>query len=165
VGSGFHLAGELFAQMAGVQLLHVPYRGGGSAAIVDLVSGRVDLMWDNFGVVRPQVEAGKLRAIGTTGSRRIPALKDVPTIAESGLPGYDLVGWHGVLAPAGTPREIVDRMNAAINRALELPDIREQWAAQGVEVPRTTPAEFAARVKSDYQMYGRLVQSIGLKAQ
>jgi len=163
VGSGFHLAGELFASMAGVKLLHVPYRGGGSAAIVDLVAGRVDLMWDSLAVVLPQMRAGKLHAIGTTGARRAAALPDVATIAESGLPGYEMIGWHGVFAPAGTPREIVDRLNGSIAKILSAPAMTELWNTQAMEIVPSTPEQFGARLRSDYDRYGTLIKSSGIK--
>jgi len=100
---GFHLNVENFAMLAGIRMLHVPYRGGGSAAIADLIAGRVDMMQDNLAVVKPQIDAGRLRAIGVTGPRRLAALPDVPTISERGLPGYESVGWHGWLAPPERP--------------------------------------------------------------
>ena len=165
VGSGFHLAGELFAAMAGIQLLHVPYRGGGSAAITDLVAGRVDLMWDSLAVVLPQMRAGKLRAIGVTGAHRAAALPDVPAIAESGLPGYEMVGWHGVFAPAGTPREIIERLNATIAKILSTPDIKELWTTQAMEIFPSTPEQFAARLRFDYDRYGKLIKSSGISIQ
>ena len=165
VGSGFHLAGELFASLANVKLVHVPYRGGGSATMPDLISGRVDLMWDSYGTVRTQVEAGKLRAIGVTGSTRIAALPDVPTIAESGLPGYDLVGWHGVLAPAGTPREMIERLNTTINRTLDRKDFRTLWSQQGFETPQLSPEQFAQRIRRDFEFFGKLIKAIGLQVQ
>ncbi|MBC7779276.1 MAG: tripartite tricarboxylate transporter substrate binding protein [Proteobacteria bacterium] len=165
IGSGFHLAGELFASLAGVKLVHVPYRGGGSAAMPDLVSGRVDLMWDSYGTVRTQVLAGKLRAIGVTGATRIAALADVPTIAESGLPGYDLVGWHGVLAPGGASREVVERLNTTINRTLDRADLRALWTQQGFETPQLTPEQFDQRIRRDFELYGKLIKTIGLRAQ
>ena len=165
VGSGFHLAGELFAAMAGIQLLHVPYRGGGSAAITDLVAGRVDLMWDSLAVVLPQMRAGKLRAIGVTGARRAAALPDVPAIAESGLPGYEMVGWHGVFAPAGTPREIIERLNATIAKILSTPDIKELWTTQAMEIFPSSPEQFAARLRFDYDRYGKLIKSSGISIQ
>jgi len=165
VGSGFHLAGELFAAMAGIQLLHVPYRGGGSAAITDLVAGRVDLMWDSLAVVLPQMRAGKLRAIGVTGAHRAAALPDVPAIAESGLPGYEMVGWHGVFAPAGTAREIIERLNATIAKILGAPDIRELWTTQAMEILPSTPEQFAARLRFDYERYGKLIKSSGVSIQ
>ena len=165
IGSGFHLAGELFCSMAGVQMLHVPYRGGGTAAITDLVGGRVDLMWDSLAVVKPQMQAGRLRAIGVTGTRRATALPDVPTIAESGLPGYEIVGWHGVFAPAGTPREIVDRLSGLIAKILAAPDMRELWNTQGMEIHPSSPEQFAARLRFDYERYGKLIKNAGIKLQ
>jgi tripartite-type tricarboxylate transporter receptor subunit TctC len=165
VGSGFHLAGELFAAMAGIQMLHVPYRGGGSAAITDLVAGRVDLMWDSLAVVKPQMQAGKLRAIGVTGARRAAALPDVPAIAESGLPGYEMTGWHGIFAPAGTSREIVDRLNAAIGKILSAADMKELWNTQGMEIVPSTPGQFAAQLRFDYERYGKLIKNSGIKIQ
>ena len=164
VGSGFHLAGELLASLGGVNMVHVPYRGGGSATMPDLVSGRVDMMWDSYAAVRTQVEAGKLRAIGVTGTTRIAALPDVPPINDS-VPGYDLVGWHGVLGPAGVPREVVERMNASINRALDRKDLRALWTQQGFDTPQLTSDQFAQRMRRDYAFYGKLIKSIGLQAQ
>jgi tripartite-type tricarboxylate transporter receptor subunit TctC len=165
IGSGFHLNMEYFCQMAGIKLLHVPYRGGGSAAITDLLAGRVDLMLDNIGVVKPQLDAGKLKAIGVTGRKRVPALPNVPTIDESGLPGYESVGWHGWLAPAGTPKEIITQLNAAIRKVLATPEIGNLWASQGVNLADTTPEQFAARVRQDYDRYGKLIKSVGLAIQ
>jgi tripartite-type tricarboxylate transporter receptor subunit TctC len=162
VGSGFHLNMEQFCQMAGIKMLHVPYRGGGSTAITDLVAGRVDLMLDNIGVLKPQIDAGKVKAIGVTGRKRVSALPNVPTIDESGLRGYESVGWHGWLAPAGTSKEIIAQLNAAIRKALALPDIKAFWTSQGVEAVDTTPEQFAARIRQDYDKYGRLVKSLGL---
>jgi len=165
VGSGFHLAGELFCAMAGVQMVHVPYRGGGTAAIIDLVAGRVDLMWDSLAVVKPQMQAGKLHAIGVTGARRAAALPDVPAIAESGLPGYEMIGWHGIFAPAATPREIVVRLNTVIGKILGSTEIRELWNTQGMEIVPSTPEQFAARLRFDYERYGKLITSSGIKIQ
>lgn len=163
VGTGFHLAGELFASMAGVKLLHVPYKGGGSTALSDLMAGRVDLTWDSLGVILPYLRAGKIKALGTTGARRTLGLPDVPTVAESGLPGYEISGWHGVFAPANTPRPIIDRLNATIARILATPDFKELWNTMGMEVVESTPESFAARLRSDYERYGKLIRAIGVK--
>jgi tripartite-type tricarboxylate transporter receptor subunit TctC len=165
VGSGFHLAGELFAAMARIRLLHVPYRGGGAAAITDLVAGRVDMSWDSLGVVLPQMQAGKLRAIATTGSRRAAALPNVPTIAESGLPGYEMSGWHGIFAPAGTPRPVVDRFSTATGKILNMHEIKEVWNTLGMEIVPSTPEQFAAQLRLDYERYGKLIKSSGIKIQ
>jgi tripartite-type tricarboxylate transporter receptor subunit TctC len=165
IGSGFHLAGELFCAMANVQMLHVPYRGGGTAAITDLVGGRVDLMWDSLAVVKPQLQAGRLHAIGVTGTHRAAALPDVATIAESGLPGYEIVGWHGIFAPAGTPREIVERLSTTIAKILAAPDMRELWNTQAMEIHPSTPEQFAARLRADYDRYGKIIRDAGIKLQ
>ncbi|HUP93603.1 MAG TPA: tripartite tricarboxylate transporter substrate binding protein [Burkholderiales bacterium] len=165
VGSGFHLAGELFASMAGIKLLHVPYRGGGTAAVVDVVAGRVDMMWDSLGVVRPYVQAGRLRLIGVTGARRAAALPDAPTLAESGLPGYQITGWHGILGPPGLPREIVTTLNTTIAKILGTSDMRELWSTLAMEIVPNTPEQFAERLRLDYEKYGKLIKSIGLKPQ
>ena len=162
-GSGFHLAGEMFCHLAGVKMLHVPYRGGGAAAITDLMGGRVDLMWDALAVVRPQLMAGKLKAVGVTGSRRAAVLPNVPTIAESGLPGYEMLGWHGILAPAATPREVVERLNAAVAKALAMQDIRDLWAAQNMDIVPTTPAQFGDLIRREHERYGKLIKTAGIK--
>ena len=165
VGSAFHLAGVLFAQMSKVELVHVPYRGGGNAALVDVMGGQIHLLWNSPVFLIPQLKAGKLKPIGVTGPKRIAALPDVPTIAESGLPGYAMTGWQGVFAPAATARDLVTRLNAAIVKILTVPAARESWAAQGLEAPAWTPEQFAARVKSDFEAYGRLIRSIGAIAE
>jgi tripartite-type tricarboxylate transporter receptor subunit TctC len=162
VGSAFHLAGELFASMAKVNMLHVPYKGG-NLALTDLLGGRIDLMFYSFAIAEPQIKAGRLRAIAVTSLQRDPLYPAVPTIHESGLPGYDITGWHGVFAPAGTAREIVERLNAAINKALALPEMRELWASQGMAVVTGTPEQFAKRLNDDYAKYGRLVKAVGIK--
>ena len=163
IGSAFHLAGELFSSLASVKLLHVPYRGGGAAAITDLVGGRVDLMWDALAVVRPQLQAGKIKAVGVTGLRRAAVLPNVPTIAESGLPGYEMIGWHGMLAPSATPRDIVDRLNGTVAKVLAQQDIRELWAAQNMEIVPTTPAQFGEQIRREYERYGKLIRNAGIK--
>jgi tripartite-type tricarboxylate transporter receptor subunit TctC len=165
VGTGFHLAGELFASMAGVKLLHVPYKGGGATSVADTMAGRVDMMWDSLGVVRPYVQAGKLRVVGTTGPRRAAALPDVQTLEESGLPGYRITGWHGVFGPPGLPREIVTTLNATIAKILATSEMKELWATLAMEIVPSTPEQFAARVRADYEGYGKLIKAIGLKPQ
>ena len=164
VGSAFHLAGELFSQMAGIPLLHVPYGGGGgSGAITDLVAGRVDLMFESPAVVAPYVRAGRLKALGVTGPTRNALLAEVPTIAESGLTGYSLSGWHGLLLPASTPRAIVVRLNTALNQALQSPEVKSLWAKMGMDTPASTPEQFAALLRSEFDRYGKLTASLGLK--
>jgi tripartite-type tricarboxylate transporter receptor subunit TctC len=125
----------------------------------------VDLMLDNIAVVKPQIDAGKLKPIGVTGRKRVPALPDVPTIAESGLPAYESVGWHGWLAPAGTPREIVTQLNAAIRKVLAAPEVIGLWTSQGVGMADTTPEQFSARIRQDYERYGKLIRGLNLGVQ
>ena len=137
----------------------------GTAAITDLVGGRVDLMWDSLAVVKPQLQAGRLHAVGVTGPRRAAALPNVATIAESGLPGYEIVGWHGIFAPAGTPREIVERLSNTIGKILGAADIRELWNTQAMEIFPSTPEQFAARLRFDYERYGKLIKDAGIKLQ
>jgi tripartite-type tricarboxylate transporter receptor subunit TctC len=162
IGSAFHLAGELFKTMAKADLLHVPYKGG-NLALTDLIGGRIDLMFYSFAVAQPQIKAGKVRALAVTSLTRDPFAPELPTIDEAGLKGYEITGWHGVFAPGGAPRDIVERLNAAITKALAGPDIQALWASQGMQLPATTPQQFAQRVRADYEKYGRLVKAVGIK--
>jgi tripartite-type tricarboxylate transporter receptor subunit TctC len=161
VGSAYHLATVMFALQAGIDLLHVPYGTSGSTAMVDLVAGRTDLGMNSPVFLLPMVRAGKLRAIGITGSKRMASAMDIPTIAESGLPGFDLNGWQGLLAPAATPREIVTQLNSAVLKILATPEIRRVWEEAGLEIVNWSPEQFAARLREDYDRYGRLIQKIG----
>ncbi len=162
LGSGFHLAGELFKAMAKINLTHVPYKGG-PAAITDMLGGRIDLMFYALAVVQPQIRASMLRAIAVTGPARDPLLPEVPTVAESGLPKFEIGGWHGLFAPAATPDAVVEQLNAAVSRILATPEIKELWTAQGMGIVSGGPAAFAALVKSDYEKYGRLIRNAGIK--
>jgi tripartite-type tricarboxylate transporter receptor subunit TctC len=148
---------------AGVKMLHVPYRGGGTAAHIDLIGGRLDLMWDSVGLMLPYLQAGRLRAIGVTGPRPSPALPGIPTVADSGLPGYEISGWLGVFAPAATPKEIIGFHNASIAKVLASPEIKELWKTLAMDVVPSTPEQFAARMRFDYERYGKLIKSTGVK--
>jgi len=161
-GSAFHLAGELFKSMAKVDMLHVPYKGG-NQALTDLVGGRIDLMFYSLAITQPQIKAGKVRAIAVTGLKRDALMPELPTLDEAGLRGYDITGWHGFFAPAGTPREIVERLNGSVARAMGAREIRELWASQGMEPVSITPEQFATRVRSDYEKYARLVRAAGIQ--
>ena len=161
VGSAYHLAGVMFATMAGIEMLHVPYPQSGSASLVDLISGRTDLGLNSPVFLLPHVRDGKLRAIGVTGPKRMLAAPDVPTIAESGLPGFAMVGWQGVLAPAKTPRELVNQLNAAIQKILAMPETKKRWDDVGLELVSATPEQFTATLNADYDRYGKLIQRIG----
>jgi tripartite-type tricarboxylate transporter receptor subunit TctC len=147
-GSASHLSGALFAQMAGIEMLHVPYRGTGPA-VTDLLGGRIDLMFSPALVVTPHIAAGTLRVIGTTGATRAALFRDFPTVAETGLPDYQSLGWFGLFAPAGTPREIVAKVSADVGRILALPEARQRLAEQGAEPAPSTPEAFTAFVNAD----------------
>jgi len=164
VGSNFHLAGELFKLRGNVELWHVPYKGS-PQAIVDLLAGRADVMFVGLPAVMPHIKSGRLRAIGVTGPKRNPLLPDVQTVAESALPGYEVIGWEGVFAPLGTSREIVHRINAMINEILMTPEMRELWASKGVDFIPNTAEQFAAKVREDYENVGRLIKAAGIKAE
>ena len=162
-GSTGHLAGELFKTMAGVQMVHIPYKGA-APATADLLAGQVQLMFDNLANALPNVKAGKLRALAVTTLKRSPAVPDLPTIAESGLPGFDLTTWFGLLVPAGTPPEIVNRLNAEIVRVLNEKDMRDRLAAMGAEPPENnTPQHFAVFIRSEAVKYAKVVKASGAK--
>jgi tripartite-type tricarboxylate transporter receptor subunit TctC len=159
-GSSIHLSGELFKSMAGVDMLHVPYKGSGPA-VADLVGGQVNLMFDNMPSSLPHVKSGRLRAIAVTSAKRSPAAPDLPTIAESGVPGYEAVAWFGVLAPAGTPPAIVKKLNAEIIKVLKSPDVAERLSSQGAEPVSNTPEQFSAYIKSEMAKWAKVIKASG----
>lgn len=163
-GTSIHLSGEMFKQATGVDLTHVPYRGSGPA-VNDLVGGQVDVMFDNLPSSIGQIRAGNLRAIAVTSAQRSPALPDVPTIAESGLPGFDASSWFGLFAPAGTPKPIVDKLNAAVNKALEEPAVKQRYAEVGAEMRIMTPSEFATFQKAEMEKWAKVVKLSGAKVE
>jgi tripartite-type tricarboxylate transporter receptor subunit TctC len=162
VGSASHLSGALFARMAGVDLLHVPYRGTGPA-VTDLLGGRINMMFSPAVVVTPHIAAGTLRVIGTTGSTRSALFPDFPTVAEGGLPGYQSLGWFGLFAPPGTPREVLNKISADTRTVLMLPDARQRLAEQGAEPAPSTPEGFTAFVNSDIATWLDLASKAGIK--
>ena len=161
-GTTVHMAGELFRSMAGVDLQHVPYKGA-APAMIDLLGGRVQLMFDFLSSSLAQVKAQKLKALAVTGPRRSALLPDVPTVAEAGLPGYEVYGAFGVLAPAGTPGAVIARLNAEIVAALGTPEMQEALAAQGAERIGDTPEEFAASLKAEIQKWAAVVKASGAR--
>ena len=163
-GSGTppHLAAELFKTVAGVDLLHVPYKGG-APAISDLVGGQVQAIFEGQVVLLPHIKSGKVRALAITGQKRDPALPDVPTFAEAGLPSYDVYFWSGLVAPAGTPNDIVARLNGILVQALNAPDAREALTRQGLEPAPSTPQQFAAFIGSELERWGRVAKDSGAK--
>ena len=161
-GTSIHLAGELFKVMAGVQMTHVPYKGS-APAIADLLGGQVQLMFDNLPSALPQIRAGKLRALAVTSSQRAAALPDVPTIAESGLPGYEASSWFGLLAPAGTPADIVAKINGEVARWLASPEAKEKLLAQGANAAGGTPEDFARHIATETAKWQKVVRESGAK--
>ena len=148
--------------MAGVDILHVPYKGS-SPAVADLLGGQVQMMFDNMPVSLPHVKAGKLRALAVTSMKRSPALPDVPTMDEEGLKGFDATSWFGLLAPAGTPKDIVAKLNAASVKALATPEMRERLAAQGADPVGNSPEQFAAFIKSEIDKWAKIVKASGAR--
>jgi tripartite-type tricarboxylate transporter receptor subunit TctC len=163
-GSSNHISMELFKSLAGVDIVHIPYKGSGPA-VTDLLGGQVQLMFDNAPNVMPHVKAGKLRALGMSSAKRSSFAPDIPTVAEAGVPGYEVAVWFGVVAPAGTPREIVQKLNAEVLRILAMPDVRERFQSQGVEPVGSTPEQFGEHIKSQMAKWGKVVQDAGVKAE
>jgi tripartite-type tricarboxylate transporter receptor subunit TctC len=161
-GTSIHLSGELFKTMAGVDMTHVPYKGS-APALTDLMGGQVQVMFDNLPSSLALIKSGKLRAIAVTSLKRAPALPDVPTIAESGLPGFEASSWFGVLAPAGTPAPVVARLNAEVNKWLQSPEAREQLLAQGAAAAGGTPEQFAAHIRAETEKWAKVVKASGAK--
>ena len=162
-GSAGHLAGELFKTMAGIDMTHVPYKGA-APAMQDLIGGQIQLMFDNLASSLAQVRAGKVKALAATTSKRSALAPELPTIAESGLPGFDINTWFGIFVPAATPREIVERLHAEFTRALAAPDVRERMLNLGAEPVGSTPEEFAAYIRSEAAKYARVIKASGARA-
>ena len=160
-GTSPHLSMELFRLMADITLTHIPYKGIGPATI-DLVAGQVQLSMPNVLTALPQIKGGKLRALGVTGGKRAASLPDIPAIAES-VPGYEVIQWYGVLAPAGTAREIVNKLQQEMARILVLPDVKERLAADGADAVGSRPDEFAAYIRSELAKWSKVVKTGGIK--
>jgi tripartite-type tricarboxylate transporter receptor subunit TctC len=160
-GTSSHLAGELFDTMAGVRMVHVPYKGGG-AAFADLLGGQVQVFFATMPAAMPQVKAGKLRPLAVTTEQRSLAMPNLPTIAESGLPGYSASTWYGLYAPKGTPPEIIERINRETIALMRQPALREQMVEQGYEPAGNTPDEFARFIKDEIVKWGKVVKTAGI---
>jgi len=148
--------------MAGIDIEHVPYKGA-VAASIDLIAGRVSMMFDNITTAVPNIKAGKLRGLATTGAKRSDVLPELPTMSESGLPGFEVTGWWGVFVPASTPKPIISKLNAGIADSLKLPDMREYLKAQGADPEGDTPEHFAIYVQSELRKWAKVVKDSGAK--
>jgi tripartite-type tricarboxylate transporter receptor subunit TctC len=162
MGSSTHLAAELFKSMAQVDIVHVVYKGS-SPALADLRGGQVHMMFDNMPSALPQLDGGKLRALAVTGTKRSLSLPNVPTVAESGLPGYETVAWHGVVLPAGAPKEVVTRLHDEIVKVLAMPDVKERLRVLGIEPVGSTPEQFDAHIRSEITKWAKVVKASGAR--
>ena len=161
-GTGAHLAGELFKRMAGVEIVSVAYKGGGPA-VVALIAGEVQMYFSTVPAALPQVKAGKLRMLGVTSTRRVPELPDVPTVAESGLAGFDVVPWFGLFTPAGTPRPVIQKLNAEIVKILDAPDTRQRLSGHGLIPGGGKPEELGAFLKAEIAKWAKLIKEAGIR--
>lgn len=160
-GNLTHLAGELFNSLAGIKMLHVPYKGG-NPAMTDLLGGRVAVFFSTVAVARPHLQSGKIRGLGVTTARRTQALPGMPTIAEAGLPGYEVSGWYGLVAPAATPRAAITRVHAAVQFALRQADIREKLLGVGVEAVEMSASQFGDKINAELAKWEKLVKPLGI---
>jgi tripartite-type tricarboxylate transporter receptor subunit TctC len=164
IGTTPHMAGELFASMAGLKLQNVSYKGE-QPALTDILGGRLPMMFSNVSASLPLVKAGRLRGLGVTGAARIAAAPDLPTIAEAGLPGYETETWLGLVTSAGTPADAIARLDREVRRAMADPDVREKLAAQSLTLSTSTTAQFAAHIRSEHAKWGKLIREAGIKGE
>jgi tripartite-type tricarboxylate transporter receptor subunit TctC len=161
-GSTQHLAGEMFKQLTGVEIVHVPYKGSGDA-IKDLLGGVVSMNFDTMPPVLPHIQAGKLRGLAISTPKRLSQLADVPTFEEEGIKGFDVTNWYGVMAPGGTPREIVTKLSADINKAMQVPEVRSRLEAVGTQLNEQSPAQFETFMKAEVAKYAKLVKAANIR--
>jgi tripartite-type tricarboxylate transporter receptor subunit TctC len=164
IGTASHLSAEYFRNAAKLDLLHVPYKGTGNA-MADLLAGQVVLMFDQPVSSMPMVQAGKLKVLGITSGQRFPTLKDIPTVAEQGLPGFEAISWSGICAPGATPRPIVDRIQAEVAKVLKVPEIRDRLLRDGIEPVGSTPEEFLAHTRREAQKWSKVVRDSNVKVE
>jgi tripartite-type tricarboxylate transporter receptor subunit TctC len=161
-GSPGHVGGELFKYMTATEIVHIPYKGG-AMAINDLIAGQVQVMWESLNSIAPHARSGKVRPLAVSGARRSPGFPELPTIAEAGVPGYEAGTWTGVIGPAGLPRAVLDRLNAAVNAAIRSPAFKERFAMIGDEPAGGTPEEFGELIRKDSAKWAEVVQRSGAK--
>lgn len=164
VGTPHHLSAELFKSMAGISMVHIPYRGA-VPAVTDLVGGQVQVMFGITNSLLPYVKSGQLKALAVSGKKTVPYLPNIPTVSDAGLPGFYSDLWIGLVAPAGTPRDIIAKVNQVIAKAMSEADIKEKFAAQGLETAANSPSEFAAIIKADLVRWGKVIKDTGAKAE
>lgn len=162
IGSPFHIAAELFKEMAGVNIVHIPYKGG-APAVTDVVEGQVDMAFANLVAVLPLAKSGRLRALAISSAKRSSAAPDIPTMAEAGLPGYDFSSWFGIFAPAGTPADIVTKLNHEIVKALKSPEIDKQLTEQGADLVASTPEEFGTYLNAETAKWTKVIRAAGIQ--
>jgi len=163
-GTPYHMAGELFKHMAGVDIVHVPHKGSDQARTA-VLGGQVDMMFDAISTIVQHVNAGKLKALGTSGKSRSAVTPNIPTIAEAGVPGYEATIWLGLMAPAGTPKPILDRLSAEVNKVINSPDVKDNWSRQGAVPMGMTPEQFGAFIREDVAKWAKLVKETGMKVE
>jgi tripartite-type tricarboxylate transporter receptor subunit TctC len=161
VGNTDHLAGELFKSMAAINIVHIPYSGG-NQAMTDTIGGQVTMYFAGLAAALPLVQSGQLKALATTGTKRAPTMPNVPTMAQAGVPGYDVDLWSGLMAPAATPKPVIDKMAADIDRVLKMPDVRTHFAALGLDVAYAPPATFEAFFRTEAQKWAQLIKAHGI---
>jgi tripartite-type tricarboxylate transporter receptor subunit TctC len=164
VGSSAHLGTELFSMLTGIKLVHVPYKGS-VPATTDLVAGHVMLAFDSMQSAMPYIRAGRLRPLGLAALKRSPAARDIPTLSEAGVPGFELGSWYGLLAPANTPRDIITRLHAEVVKALAAPEVRERIEGFGTVTVGNTPEQFAAQIKSDIVKWAKVARAANIRAE
>ena len=163
-GSSAHLVGEMFKSMAGIEIVHVPYKGGGPA-LVAAIAGEVQMTFSNLAVALPQVKAGKVRGIAVTSAKRASALPELPTIAESGLAGFEATAWVGIAAPAGTPRTLIRRLNRDVHAVIGATETKNQFLTRGLEPAPTTPEEFARHVRDEIERWSKVIREAGVRVE
>ncbi len=161
-GTSTHLAAELFKAAAGIDIVHIPYKGS-APAVADVIAGQVPILFDSVASSAAQIKAGKLKALASTSPRRLAVLPELPTVAESGYQGFQSTAWVGLLAPAGTPNAVVEQINAAVLKVMALPETRDRMAAFGAETITSTPAEFAAHIRSEMAGLGKVIRDANIK--
>lgn len=163
-GTSIHMSAEMFKMMTGVDIVHVPYKGSGPA-LADLVGGQVSVMWDNLPSSMAFIKSGKLRALAVTSAKRFPALPDLPTMQEAGVPGYEATAWFGIVAPKNTPTSVITRLNVEVNKALALPDVKEKLLKQGAEAAPGSPEDFGTFIHNEVVKWGKVVKASGAKVE